>query len=133
MSLIIKNYEIPMFLGVYDWEKRFATRVLINLNIEFWEKRFALHRSLENLINYDILLTRLNGLFYMAHYEFLEDVADALALELKKEVLLLKCEFSIAKLGTHRNIEYVAISKSFNRGWLYKFKLLFCSLTNTRM
>lgn len=114
MKLEIENLEIAFFLGFYPEEKTQQTNVIFNIILEFDDSEFLKTRDFKDLIDYDILVQKINKTFHGSHYNLIEDVILKVR-ELLLEYPVKNGEIKVSKQGTHANLQLISISKKISK------------------
>jgi FolB domain-containing protein len=113
LKLHIEDLKIPMFLGIYDFEKKHKTNVILNIIIFFDGENVLKTNNLEFSIDYDILIKQITLELSGKHFDLIESVISKIHNILTDNVKALSGEISVTKLETHTNLKSVTISKTF--------------------
>lgn len=72
MHYLLKNLEIPAYIGVYEFEKGQTQTLILNVGFEFDATQASLSDDLADTIDYAQIETLLKKICVAAHYELLE-------------------------------------------------------------
>lgn len=113
MKLIIKNLEVRMFLGVYEYEKINLTKVIFNLEIQMKTNLSSSKNDLSNLLDYDLLSRKIQAHFEAKSFNLIEDVVYETAILIKQEKQVKNCKIRVTKFATHDFIQSISIEEEF--------------------
>lgn len=112
IEIEIKSVTIPMFLGIYEYEKTLERDVIFDLKFNC-NINILPRNDIYNLLNYDLVIKQLTHYFYKAHYDLIEDVIyDAINL-VKSMNNVLNGNIKVTKTKTHINASQISISSDF--------------------
>jgi FolB domain-containing protein len=113
MKIWIREIEILMFLGVYEYEKLKKTKVVIDLEIHTKNENLNHSNDLSGLVNYDDIINKINSKFQNSSYELIEDLIVSIKNEIQNS-LIKSLLVRVCKFGTHGNVFNVCVEKEFN-------------------
>jgi D-erythro-7,8-dihydroneopterin triphosphate epimerase len=113
MKLIIKNLEVFMFLGIYNYEKQNLTKVHFNIIIEVKTPKLSNVNNLNDFLNYDTIARKIKSHFEGKNFDLIEDVIFETATLLQNNEKTSNFRIAITKFNTHNFIESITIEEDF--------------------
>lgn len=113
IEIKITDLIIPMFLGIYDYEKTLKRNVIFNLKLNC-EIKIKDKNNIKNLINYDLIIQSLTSHFTNKYYGLIEDVISEAINILKAYKQIQDGEITITKTNTHNNVESISVSTKWS-------------------
>lgn len=109
-TIRIKNITIPMYLGIYEWEKIHLRNVIISLTLKYKKKH------IQNTICYDAICQYLEKYHYK-NFDLIENLIDTIGNDLLKNTptidkLQVKIKKGVILRGQPENL---SISKKFQK------------------
>lgn len=112
IKIEIKSLKIPMFLGIYDYEKTLERDVVFDLNLSCNLQLSSLN-NISNTLDYDFLIKYVTNHFQHKAFHLIEDVMYEVISLIKSLTIIQSGEIKITKTGTHTNVAAVSISSNF--------------------
>ena len=112
MMIRIRDMELPVNLGVYDWEKTQQRTIILHLDITLdmaGGMRAATSDDLADTLDYAVLETTLAALVQAKHYQLLEHLCATIANHVLEHPLANAVTVEISKAGALQNAPAVAM------------------------
>ncbi len=116
MIIKIKDFEIDCNIGVYEWEKTFNRKLIINVEMHLKNNNFINSRKLCDTIDYQLIYNNIKKIVNSKYYELIEDLAiDIIDMILQNE-LICQATVEIDKMKIFEDVKScsVFLSKSKN-------------------
>jgi hypothetical protein len=116
MIIKIKDFEIDCNIGVYEWEKTFNRKLIINVEMHLKNNNFINSRKLCDTIDYQLIYNNIKKIVNSKYYELIEDLAiDIIDMILQNE-LICQATIEIDKMKIFEDVKScsVFLSKSKN-------------------
>ena len=114
-KVLIKELNLNLRLGYYDFEKAKPQKVKFNLEVDYRDKKPTNDKDLKSIVNYDKLVKLIKKLVKNKHYNFLETLAEDVFDELFKDIRIDKITLQIEKLEIIKDCSSVGIQISKKR------------------
>ena len=114
-KVLIKELNLNLRLGYYDFEKAKPQKVKFNLEVDYRDKKPRNDKDLKSIVNYDKLVKLIKKLVKNKHYNFLETLAEDIFDELFKDIRIDKITLQIEKLEIIKDCSSVGIQISKKR------------------
>ena len=75
MIIKIKNLEIDCNIGIYQWEKTFNRRLIINVEIHTLNEKSCVSDDIKDTLDYDIIYKNIKQIIATKKYELIESLA----------------------------------------------------------
>ena len=111
-KVIIKNLIISMFIGIHDFEKRKKQRVKFNIEILTNPYVTPNNKDLNSILNYEVIVSKIEKIAYLKHHELLEDLAENIFNMIFRNKLVKKINLKIEKLDILKKTKSVGIEVS---------------------
>ena len=108
----IKSLKIPMFLGIYEYEKTLKREVIFDLNLTC-NLELSNVNNISDTLDYDFLITRITNHFQYKNFNLIEDVLYETMTLIKALTIAQNGKIKITKTETHINVSAVSISSNF--------------------
>ena len=96
--LFLKDYDIPINIGVHDFEKLAEQRIIINIELYVpFELNSTKHDSLEEVVDYDFMRNTIIEIVSKGHIHLQETLCD----EIVEKMLLHPSVFAV-KVSTEK-------------------------------
>ena len=111
-KVIIKDLILNISIGIHNFEKKKKQRV--KFNIEILTNPYVLpnNKDLNSILNYEEIVSKIEKISYLSHYELLEDLAENILNMIFKNKLVKKINLKIEKLDILKNTKSVGIEIS---------------------
>jgi FolB domain-containing protein len=116
MIIKIKDFEIDCNIGVYEWERTFNRKLIINVEMHLKNNNFINSRKLCDTIDYQLIYNNIKKIVNSKYYELIEDLAiDIIDMILQNE-LICQATIEIDKMKIFEDVKScsVFLSKSKN-------------------
>lgn len=116
MIIKIKDFEIDCNIGVYEWEKTFNRKLIINVEMHLKNNNFINSGKLCDTIDYELIYNNIKKIVNSKYYELIEDLAiDIIDMILQNE-LICQATIEIDKMKIFEDVKScsVFLSKSKN-------------------
>lgn len=74
--VFLRDLEVQMFMGIHDFEQGVRQRVIINVDVYLAPPRLQLNDRIEEVVDYDLLKTRIVDLAQRGHYNLQETLCE---------------------------------------------------------
>jgi dihydroneopterin aldolase len=74
--IFLRDLEVQMFMGIHDFEQGVRQRVIINVDVYLSPPQQPLNDSIEKVVDYDLLKTRIIDLAQHGHYNLQETLCE---------------------------------------------------------
>ncbi|MDA0655276.1 MAG: dihydroneopterin aldolase [Proteobacteria bacterium] len=71
-KFFLKDYAVPISIGIHDFEKATLQMVVINIEMHLEDLRLEMSDSIDDTINYDFLRTKIETLAKSRHFNLQE-------------------------------------------------------------
>lgn len=109
-SIFISEFKVETLIGIYDWERRVAQTIELNLEIGLAGGHAAQSGELADTIDYSRVVAAIEQLFREQHFLLLEKAAEAIAGMVLRDFRAPWLRLSIAKPGALRNVKKVGLT-----------------------
>jgi len=107
--VFISELRIETRIGVYEWEKRAAQLIQLDLEVGLPGKHASRSDQLQDTIDYASIVARVEQLFRDRHFSLLEHAAESVAAAVQDEFRAPWVRVSIAKLAPLRNVKRLGV------------------------
>ena len=114
-KVLIKDLQLDLKLGYYDFEKNKTQKVKFSLEIDYKDKKPSNDKDIKSIVNYDKIVKLIKKLVKNKHYNFLETLAEDVFDELFKDKRIDKISLQIEKLEIMKDCSSVGIQISKKR------------------
>ena len=108
-KILIKELNLDLKLGYYDFEKEKPQKVKFSLEIDYQDKKPSNDKDLRSIVNYATIVKLIKKLIQKKHYNFLETLAESIFNELFKDKRIGKIMLKIEKLEILKECSSVGI------------------------
>ena len=116
-KVLIKELNLNLKLGYYDFEKEKPQKVKFSLEIDYKDKKPSNDKDLKSIVNYSKVVRLIKKLVKNKHYNFLETLAEDVFDELFKDKRIEKINLKIEKLEIMKDCSSVGIQISKKRSY----------------
>ena len=109
-NIFISELKIETRIGVYEWERKVAQTIQLDLDIGLRDARAAQSGNLDDTIDYSKVVGRIEALFAGQHFDLLETAAETIAGIVLNDFGAPWVRVSIAKLGALRSVKKLGIT-----------------------
>jgi len=75
MIIKIKNLEIDCNIGIYEWEKTFNRRLIINVEMHSLNEKSCVSDDVKDTLDYQIIYDNIKKIIATKKYELIESLA----------------------------------------------------------
>ncbi len=111
-KVIIKDLILNIFIGIHNFEKKERQRVKFNIEILTNPYVTPNNKDLNSILNYEEIVSKIEKITYLKHFELLEDLAENIFNMIFKNKLVKKIDLKIEKLDILRKTKSVGIEVS---------------------
>jgi dihydroneopterin aldolase len=98
MIVKIKNLEIDCNIGVYEWEKTYNRKLLINIEMQVDNLKVLETQKLEDTIDYEQIYNNTKKIVFSKYYELLENLANDIVDMILQHKLISSAKVEIDKI-----------------------------------
>ena len=111
-KVIIKDLILNISIGIHNFEKKKRQRVKFNFEILTNPYVTPNNKDLNSILNYEEIVSKIEKITYLKHYELLEDLAENIFNMIFRNKLVKKINLKIEKLDILKNTKSVGIEVS---------------------
>lgn len=111
--IFLKNYQADFSIGVHDFEKTTPQRLIVNIELEV--NKTVFNDDIDNVVNYDFLVTALNELKVQKHFHLQETICEQMIEVCKANPQIIAVKISTEKPDIYPNCESVGCKMSWKR------------------
>lgn len=108
-KVYIRGLLLEASIGIYEWEKRIAQKVRIDVEMAWDNKKPAASDKIEDALNYKTATQLIAQLIENQHYELVERLAEDIATTLRQELNIPWLRVTISKPGAVKNAIEVGV------------------------
>ena len=112
-TLFLKNYQADFSIGIHDFEKAARQRLIINIELEVNKTTFK--DDIENVVNYDFLVSALDELKTQQHFNLQETICEQMIDICKAKPQVMAIKITTEKPDVYPNCESVGCLMSWKR------------------
>ena len=111
-KVIIKDLILNISVGIHNFEKKNRQRVRFNIEILTNPYVTPNNKDLNSILNYEEIVSKIEKIAYLKHYELLEDLAENIFNMIFRNKLVKKINLKIEKLDILKKTKSVGIEVS---------------------
>ena len=111
-KVIIKDLILNISIGIHNFEKKKRQRVKFNIEILTNPYVTPNNKDLNSILNYEEIVSKIEKITYLKHYELLEDLAENIFIMIFRNKLVKKINLKIEKLDILKKTKSVGIEVS---------------------
>ena len=111
-KVMIKDLILNISIGIHNFEKKKRQRVKFNIEILTNPYVTPNNKDLNSILNYEEIVSRIEKITYLKHYELLEDLAESIFNIIFKNKLVKKINLRLEKLDILKKTKSVGIEVS---------------------
>ena len=111
-KVIIKDLILNISIGIHNFEKKERQRVKFNIEILTNPYVTPNNKDLNSILNYEEIVSKIEKITYLKHYELLEDLAENIFNMIFRNKLVKKINLKIEKLDILNKTKSVGIEVS---------------------
>ncbi len=111
-KVIIKDLILNISIGIHNFEKKKRQRVKFNIEILTNPYVTPNNKDLNSILNYEEIVSKIEKITYLKHYELLEDLAENIFNMIFRNKLVKKINLKIEKLEILKKTKSVGIEVS---------------------
>lgn len=108
--IFLRELKVETLIGVYEWEKRVAQTLQIDLEIALPDCRACQSDDINDALNYADIVRRIQSELASRHFNLLEALVEYLAQIIRQDFHAPWVKVSVAKLQAIRDCKQVGIS-----------------------
>ncbi len=108
--IFLRELKVETLIGVYEWEKRVAQILQLDLEIALPDSRACETDDINDALNYADIVRHIQSALASRHFNLLEALAEHTAQIIIKDFKAPWVKVSVAKLQAIRNCKMVGIS-----------------------
>ncbi len=108
--IFLRELKVETLIGVYEWEKRVAQTLQLDLEIALPDSRACETDDINDALNYADIVRHIQSALANRHFNLLEALAEHIAQIIIKDFKAPWVKVSVAKLQAIRNCKMVGIS-----------------------
>ncbi len=107
--IFLRDYKAKTLIGIYPWERKVTQTIQLDLEIAAPNQRAGKTDSIDDAIDYALVVQSINTILKNKHFSLLEALAEHIAQTIMKEFKSPWVKVSIAKLGIIRGVKKVGV------------------------
>ena len=108
--IFLRELKVDTLIGVYEWEKRVAQTLQLDLEIALPNSRAGQSDNIVDALNYADIVRHIQNVLSSRHFNLLEALAEHIAQILLTDFNAPWVKVSVAKLQAIRNCKMVGVS-----------------------
>lgn len=108
--IFLRELKVETLIGVYEWEKRVAQTLQLDLEIALPNSRAGHSDDIVDALNYADIVRHIQNMLSSRHFNLLEALAEHIAQILLTDFQAPWVKVSVAKLHAIRNCKMVGVS-----------------------
>ncbi len=108
-KVFIRDLCVNMYAGIYDFEKKAAQRVIINIEIDVLTNRNRQLSNIADVLSYEIICNEVIEICKERHYDLIETLAEDICTSCLKHQQAKSITLSIDKPDIIKNTKTVGI------------------------
>ena len=109
MIIKIKDLEIDCNIGIYDWEKSFNRKLIINVEIHTLNEKSCLSDDIKDTLDYDIIYKNIKQIFATKKFELIESSAHEILEMICSHAMISFARVEIDKTKIYDDVSSFAI------------------------
>ena len=109
MIIKIKNLEIDCNIGIYDWEKTFNRKLIINVEIHTLNEKSCVSDDIKDTLDYDIIYKNIKQIIATKKYNLIECLAKDILEMICSQDLISFARVEIDKTKIYEDIYSCAV------------------------
>jgi dihydroneopterin aldolase len=109
MIIKIKNLEIECNIGVYEWEKTFNRKLIINIEMQTLNEKSCLSDDVKDTIDYSIIYKNIKEIIAKKRYNLIECLAQDILEMICSQDLVSFARVEIDKIKTFEDVYSCAV------------------------
>ena len=112
MAIItLKNFKVPMFIGIYPHEKETQQTVLITLEMTVDISKSSQSDKIQDALDYDHVIDCVTVTLQSKHFNLIEHAPDVVLTHLLATFpQILGCHIELKKPSAIQNADYISVS-----------------------
>lgn len=108
--LFLRDYDVPMNIGVHDFEKRGEQRVIVNIELYVpLEKNTPVKDELHEVVDYDFMRESIKDIICSGHIHLQETLCDAIMHRMLSHPLVFAVRVSTEKPDVYPDCASVGV------------------------
>ncbi len=118
MKVKLKNFELTCNIGIYDWEKDFPRKLLINIEMQTSNELAFTSEDIAQTIDYEVVYNNVKKIANSKKYQLIETLANDILQMICAQKYINYAKVEIDKLNIFPEVQAcsVSIEKTLNNG-----------------
>lgn len=113
MIIRIEKLEYDVVIGIYEWEKKQARPLRINIDMEFDGAKVFETLSIDDTVNYESISNSIKLHLMSKSFDLIEEVCRDIGKIVLSHKLVKRCTISVEKFYAISNANNVVVVESF--------------------
>ncbi len=122
MIIKIKNLRLKTILGIYDYEQKINRDIIINAEIHTKNEKSRFSNSINDTIDYDIIIKHIKTLVSSKNFGLIENLANEILEIIMKDDRICKCILEVDKLNVVESVDSFSITLKAKQKWIKKLQ-----------
>ena len=109
MIIKIKNLEVDCNIGVYDWEKNFNRKLLINVEMHSLNEKSCISDEVKDTLDYEIIYENIKKIIAQKRYNLIESLAHDILEMICRQSLISFARVEIDKIKIFEDVYSCAV------------------------
>lgn len=109
MLIKIKNLEIDCNIGVYEWEKNFSRKLIINIEIETDDEKSVHSDDIKDTVSYEVIYNNIKKIIKEKKYKLIESLANDILLSMHNYPQIYRAKVEIDKMKIFEDVYSCAV------------------------
>lgn len=110
MIIKIKNLEIDCNIGIYDWEKNFPRKLLINIEMQTSNELALVSEDISQTIDYEVVYNNVKKIANSKKYQLIETLANDILQMICAQKYITYAKVEIDKLYIFPEVQACSVS-----------------------
>jgi len=107
--IFLRDFKVKALIGIYPWERKVRQTIQLDLEIALPTSRACQSDSIEDALDYSMIIRRINEILTDKHFSLLEALAEYIAQTILQEFQSPWIRVSVAKLGIIRGVKKLGV------------------------
>jgi dihydroneopterin aldolase len=109
MIIKIKNLEIDCNIGIYDWEKNYNRKLIINIEMQTSNEKSCFSDDIKDTLDYEIIYNNIKQIIAKKRYNLIECLAKDILEMICSQSLISFARVEIDKIKIFENVHSCAV------------------------
>ncbi len=115
MIVKIKDLEIQCNIGLYEWEKTYDRKLLINLEMQLVNQKVIQTQDINDTIDYELIYNNIKKIVHSKYYELLENLASDILDMIIQHELISSATIEIDKVKIFEDVKSCSVILQKNK------------------